>query len=105
MTLDQAFTDLPALETGRMRLRSLRKEDADELFEIKSDLQVTERYGQDPHRSIEDTQRWIQNRLEDYKNRDAIFYIFTLKGGDRAIGSCCYWNFEPSFRCAEIAMN
>lgn len=47
------------------------------MFAIKSDPKVTEAYGAEPHRSIEETKEW-------------------------AIGSCCYWHFDWESKCAEL---
>jgi ribosomal-protein-alanine N-acetyltransferase len=102
MTLDEAFAHLPILSTNRLLIRKMQMTDAEALFTIKSDLQVTSQYGQEPHRSLEETREWIQRRVINYERRDTIFWVITLRDEDTAIGSCCFWNFDPSFRCAEI---
>ena len=90
------------METDRLILRPMEVRDAHALFEIKSDQYVTERYGQEPHRSIEETEKWVEKRIEGYALRDSMFWIITTKDNDRAIGSVCYWNFDPTFHCAEL---
>lgn len=87
-----------------MRIRPIQIGDADAIFELKSDPAVTARYGQEPHTSLDQSRDWIRNRLVDYTKHNAIFWVFVLKEAqnDRLIGACCYWNFEPSFRCVEI---
>jgi len=102
MTLEQAFTNFQILETKRLTLRPLRITDVDAFFEIKSDPEVTIRYAHEPATSLEETRNWVEQRLIDHQNRNAIFWIFTLKDNDWAIGSCCFWNFDPTFHSAEI---
>ena len=72
------------------------------MFAVKSDLEVTRRYGQEPHKSLEDTDAWIQRLLSSYDRRDVLFWCITLKGEDTVIGGCTFWNFDHSFHCAEI---
>jgi ribosomal-protein-alanine N-acetyltransferase len=101
VNLDRAFTHPPTFTTERLRVRPIELTDARALFEIKSDRTVTERYGQKPN-SWEETQAWVRDRLADRSRRGSIYWVFTLRDDDTAVGSCCYWNFEPGFRTAEI---
>jgi ribosomal-protein-alanine N-acetyltransferase len=102
VTLDAAFTNLGTLDTDRLILRQMQMIDVDDIFALKSDLKVTTGYGQEPHRSIEETRGWVQRSLINYEVRDAIIWAITVKGEDAAIGECCFWNFNANFRCAEI---
>jgi ribosomal-protein-alanine N-acetyltransferase len=102
MTLDEAFAHLPILTTNRLRIRKMQMTDAEALFAIKSDPEVTRHYGQEPHRSLDETRACIQRRIADYERRDTIFWAITSKNEDAAIAACCFWNFDLSFHCAEI---
>ncbi len=102
MTLDGAFTHLATLSTERLSLRQMNPDDAEAVFTFKSDPSVTVCYGQEPHRTIEESRAWLQRRMDDYVIRDSIFWVLTLKDDDVAIGECCIWNFDSSFKCAEI---
>ena len=83
MTLDAAFIHFLSLTTKRLRLRQIQSTDAEAIFAIKSDLEVTRRYGQEPHRSLDDSNAWIQRLQVSYERRDALFWCITLKGQDR----------------------
>jgi [ribosomal protein S5]-alanine N-acetyltransferase len=102
MTLDGAFSRLATLSTERLCLRQMRLDDAVAVHAFKSDPQVTLCYGQEPHANIAETREWLRKRIEDFKVRDSVFWVLTLKGSDTAIGECCLWNFDPAFRCAEV---
>lgn len=102
MTLDAAFTNFPTLSTNRLLLRQIQPTDAEAFFAIKSDLEVTRRYGQEPHQTLDDTRAWIQRLQAYYDRREAIFWCLTLKGEDTIVGACTFWNFGPDFHCAEI---
>jgi ribosomal-protein-alanine N-acetyltransferase len=102
MTLDNAFSSTEKMSTSRLCLRRIKMSDAEAVFAFKSDPKVTFSYGQDPHRSIDETKVWLQQRLNDPVKKDSIFWIIADKGNDTAIGECCLWNFDPGFHCAEI---
>jgi ribosomal-protein-alanine N-acetyltransferase len=102
MTLDAAFTRFPSLITNRLRLRQIQPTDAEAFFAIKSDLEVTGRYGHEPHQSIEDTHAWIQRIQALYERREDLFWCLTLKGEGMVVGACTFWNFGAGFHCAEI---
>ena len=102
MTIETAFTHFPLLTTGRLHLRQIETADAQALFVFKSDPQVTSRYGQEPHQSIDDTLGWIQRLQADYERRAALFWCLTLQGEHQMIGEITFWNFDAGFRCAEI---
>jgi len=101
MTIDAAFTHFPSLTTKRLYLRQIQPGDVEALFAIKSDTKVTEPYGQEPHRSIEETQALIQRLQALYERREALFWCITLKGEDTVIGSCTFFQFDADYLYAE----
>lgn len=102
MTADTAFAHFPALNTDRLHLRQVELTDAEALFAIKSDLEVTKHYGREPHQSLDDTRGWIQRLHDNYVSREAVFWCITLKGEDAVIGSCTLWNIDPDVHCGEL---
>jgi len=101
MKLDAEFARPPSFATKRLRIRPMKLTDAEALFEFKSDGEVTRHYGQEP-KSMGELRTWVRGRVAGRKRHDSIFWVFTPKGDDTAIGSCCFWNFDPSFNSAEI---
>ncbi len=102
MSIDSAFTHFPTLTTPRMILRQIRPDDAEALFAVKSDPEITARYGQEPHRSPADTLAWIHRILGGYPERDNLFWAMTLSGDSRTIGACTFWNFDFPSHCTEL---
>jgi ribosomal-protein-alanine N-acetyltransferase len=88
MTIDAAFTHFRSLTTNRLHLRQIRPSDAEALFAIRSDQEVMEFYGSEPHQSFDDTRALIQRLQDLYERRDTIFWGITLKGEDTVIGTC-----------------
>ena len=102
MTVEAAFTHFPTLTTPRLCLRQVQESDAQALYAIKSDPEVTQAYGQEPHASLEQTLGWIHRLQADYPARASLFWAITLRGSDQVIGECVFWNFDAGFHCAEL---
>jgi ribosomal-protein-alanine N-acetyltransferase len=102
MSFEEAFARLPSFNTERLLIRPMEVFDVDAMFAIKSDPKVTEAYGGEPHRSIEETQEWVVGRVNGSGQRDSLFWVLVPKGAGKAIGSCCYWHSDWGSRCAEL---
>lgn len=102
MSISASFSQFPSLTTQRLYLREIRIDDAEALFAIKSDPEVTRHYGQEPHRKLDDTLGWIRRLQADYERREALFWALTLQGDEKTIGGIVFWNIDPGFHCAEI---
>jgi len=98
----EGFARLPSFNTERLLVRPMEVSDVEAMFAIKSDPRVAEAYGTEPHKSIEETQEWVEGRLNASGRRDSLFWVFVPKGEKRAIGSCCYWHFDLGSKCAEL---
>jgi len=70
MSLDAAFSSFPLLSTHRFHLRQIQLSDVESFFQIKSDPEVTSSYGREPHRSLQDTEAWLQHLQDCYTHRE-----------------------------------
>ena len=102
MTLDAAFSHLETLTTARLCIRPITTADAEAAFSFKSNADSSRCFGQDPQLSVQETRAWIERNLADYGRRGSMTWALTFKSDDAAIGECCFWNFDPSFQCAEL---
>ena len=101
MSIDAAFTHFPSLTTHRLHLRQIQPTDAEALFAIKSDREVMDFYGDEPHQSLEETHALIHHLQESYDRREALHWGITLKGEGTIIGSCTFFFSDPGFHYAE----
>ena len=101
MTIDAAFTIFPSLTTNRLQLRQIQPDDAEALFATFSDEEAMRFYGHEPHRSLGETRRWIEQTQARFAGRAAIRWGITLTGEDRVIGSCSLHHFDKDFQRAE----
>lgn len=102
MINDEAFSALPSFSTERLNLRRLVMEDADRMFEVKSDPEVTFLYGEKPHRTVEDTKRWAQECLEAMAKHEVMIWSIVTGSSGSVIGTVCFWHFQPANHCAEL---
>ena len=102
MTVNSAFAQFPTLATNRLHLRQIFPTDAEALFAIKSNPEITQHYGQEPHQSLADTLKWIQSLQDGYQQDQDFAWCLTLKGEDRLIGACTLWNLDPGYHHGEI---
>ncbi len=81
------YRDLPRLETERLVLRKAVPGDAQDIFAYASDPEVTHYLRWGPHRSLADTEAYLQEMLEEYtQGRDGSWMI-ELKSSHTVIGS------------------
>ncbi len=75
------------LETERLRLRRVRREDAQRIFDYwASDPEVTRYLIWEPHRSIADTEAILGYWLAEYEKPDTFRYGIELKESGALIG-------------------
>jgi ribosomal-protein-alanine N-acetyltransferase len=96
------FGRFPQLETERLILRKMRKDDARDLYAYASDPDVARHTLWNAHRSLLDSQRFLEAVIEQYKSKEVTNWGIEHKADRKFIGTCgfVYWN--PDHRRAEI---
>lgn len=102
MSIEAPFLSFPVLMTDRLILRKVTLSDVEALYSIKSDRDLTAKYGIYPHDSKEITRKWIEMILKDYEEHKTLFWCITLRDSDVPIGSFTLWNIDLSSYRAEL---
>jgi [ribosomal protein S5]-alanine N-acetyltransferase len=97
--LSDPFTNL---NTGRLLLRELHPEDAEEIFRLRTDDSVNEFLGRPRAVTIDDARDFIQKILTNAKNNKGVMWVITLPGDTKLAGTVVFWNIEPEKAKAEI---
>ncbi|MFP3887923.1 GNAT family protein [Priestia filamentosa] len=100
MTKD--VNNFPFIETNRLLLREIVKEDANDILKYLSDEEVMKYYGLAPFQTINEALNeisWYQSILNE---QTGIRWGITLKGKDEVIGSCGFLNRVPEHYRTEI---
>lgn len=95
-------TIFPSIETERLVLRKVTKDDADSLLTYLSDEEVTRHMGLAPFVSAEDALDEIGWYQSIFDNGTGMRWGITMEGQDRIIGSCGFLNRTQKHNRAEI---
>lgn len=86
--LREPFRALPVLETERLLLRPLAKDDGPAVFAYSSDPEVARYTSWEPAQSLEEAQAWVDGRLERYAAGDPAPWAVVHRAEQRLIGAC-----------------
>jgi ribosomal-protein-alanine N-acetyltransferase len=67
MKVREFYRNLPRLETARLILRTVTMGDVEDIFVYSSDEEVTRFLRWGPHRTREETERYVREVLREYK--------------------------------------
>jgi ribosomal-protein-alanine N-acetyltransferase len=96
------FTPFPTLATDRLVLREIEKEDANEIFILRSDERVNEFVVRPKANSVEDANEFINKIQSGITKNELVMWAITLKNEPKLIGTIVYWNFNKENYKAEI---
>lgn len=96
------FTPFPELETERLLLRKITKEDAPELFLMRSDPLALAYIDREPFTSLEETQEFIEKILTSLFQNEAILWVIALRENPaKLIGTIGFWKITKEHYRAE----
>jgi [ribosomal protein S5]-alanine N-acetyltransferase len=82
----------PVLETNRIILRRIEKGDAHDIFKYLSDKEVMKHYGTEPFQTVDEAISAISRYESLFAEKRGIRWGITLKGENKVIGSCVFYN-------------
>lgn len=96
------FTPFPNLETERLYLRRLVKEDVNEVFALRSDVEVMKYIPRPLVKTKEDALEHIAMIEAKIQNNEGINWAITLKDSSKLIGIIGHHRIKPEHFRAEI---
>lgn len=84
------FQEFPVIETERLRLREIVQADAEAVFAIRGDYEVTKYNIGQAYTSVERARKLIDSMTGAYKDDNELRWGITLKDNDFVIGMCGY---------------
>jgi len=100
--MNNQFDIFPVLETNRLLLRRIEKDDAYDLFTYLSDEEVMKHYGTKPFQTVEEAVRAISRYDSLFNEKRGMRWGITLKGDNKVIGSCVFYNMVTEHYRADI---
>lgn len=98
----EIFTNLPVLETERLRLRKLSIRDASDVFEYASVPEVAEHVTWEYHRNISDSMHFLRIMIQQYDEGMPSPWGIVHKEQGRLIGTIGYHVWSPQNAFAEV---
>ncbi len=92
----------PTLETERLLLREIKKEDAQGIFNCFSNNDVTQFYGQDTLESVEQAEQFVEFFSKIHMEKRGIRWGVEIKGNAGIIGTIGFNAWLPKHKRAEI---
>jgi ribosomal-protein-alanine N-acetyltransferase len=102
MNADSVFIEFPQLETESLILREIRPSDAEAIFHIYADDDVTQYLDSETATSLEQAKFIIRRRAELFKNKQRVRWGIARKDNNVIIGSCGYAQWIQNASRAEI---
>lgn len=94
MSFEQVFYKFPYLETQRLILRELSKEDISDIFEFFSDEQVTHYLDFYSLSDIKMVDNFVKRMNQGFKKKEIIRWGIIIKETGKVIGTCFISDFE-----------
>jgi ribosomal-protein-alanine N-acetyltransferase len=102
MAVKRVFQTFPQLETSNLLLRRIVPEDAEALYKILSDDEVTEYYDDDSFTDVSQAGDQIAAWEMGFKDQRSIRWGITHKGEMELVGTCGYYGFHTWYQRAAI---
>jgi ribosomal-protein-alanine N-acetyltransferase len=96
------FTSFPELTTERLLLRRLTKDDAPQIFALRSSDVVNKYLDRPKAKSIEDAHDFIKRIDFGVDGRESMYWAICLLGQSELAGTISLWNFSDEGTKAEI---
>jgi [ribosomal protein S5]-alanine N-acetyltransferase len=96
------FTPFPNLTTERLLLRQLSLADEAEMFALRADESVAKFVDRPVAQEIDQIRTFIQRINDGIAKNESVFWVLTLKNGNKLIGTICLWNISKVESKAEI---
>ncbi len=96
------FSSLPVLETARLVLRPIRRQDAQDIFSYASDPEVARYVLWEPHKSIAETRSYIRCIRSLYRRGLPASWAVVLRETGRVIGTIGFMWYSDVNSAAEL---
>jgi len=100
--LIRTFTPFPILKTERLTLRQLVVNDEQEIFTLRSDIEVNKYLDRQVSNTIDDARNFINKVNENINKNDSLYWAITLRDRNILVGTICLFGFSDENGKCEI---
>jgi ribosomal-protein-alanine N-acetyltransferase len=99
---NQDSKPFPLLTTDRLILRKLERDDAGELLKLRSDESVNKYLDRPKSKTINEVIEFINKIETGIIKNESFYWVISLKGDSKLIGTICLWNLDRENSRAEV---
>lgn len=96
------FTSFPVLVTERLTLRQLSTADQQDIFALRSDMDINKYLDREPSKTIEDAITFINKVNDNVKNNNSLYWVISLTDSSTFVGTICLFDFSNEKNSCEI---
>ena len=100
--LIRTFTPFPILTTERLTLRQLVVTDEQEIFALRSDIEINKYLDRQVSNTIDDARSFIDKVNENINKNDSLYWAITLSDRNILVGTICLFGFSDENGTCEI---
>jgi [ribosomal protein S5]-alanine N-acetyltransferase len=100
--VNRNFTPFPILTTERLILRQLSIDDQQNIFALRSDIDINKYLDREPSKTIEDAITFINKINDNVQKNNSIYWVITLAKTKTFVGTICLFNFSTEKNNCEI---
>jgi ribosomal-protein-alanine N-acetyltransferase len=100
--LEVNFQPFPTLETERLTLREITRDDVNEIFSLRSDKELMRYISRPLAVTMEDALKWMQVVFDLLENNNGITWGISLKETPLVIGTIGLWRIDKPHYRAEL---
>ena len=98
----KVFETFPTLEGKRIVCRAFTLDDAQSLFELRSNPITMEFMDSTPHQHIDDSKQMIERCLKSFQEKKGIAWVITERESGEFVGDFSFWRLDPDHCRGEI---
>lgn len=100
--LNRNLTPFPILTTERLTLRQLSMDDRQNIFDLRSDTEISKYLDREPGKTIEDALNFIKKINDNIKNNNSVYWVISLTSTKTFVGTICLYGFSNEKKSCEI---
>lgn len=99
---NKILTTFPILTTERLTLRQPSQSDVQEIFSLRSDVNVNKYLGRSLTETTDEALAFIQKVNEGFKNNTGLYWGITISDNKKLVGTICLFNFSDDLKTCEM---
>lgn len=100
--VNRNFTPFPILTTERLTLRQLSTDDQQDIFTLRSDIEINKYLDREPSKTIEDAINFFNKVKDNIEKNNSIYWVITLTATKTFVGTICLFGFSNEENSCEI---